>query len=152
MSHRGAYPSPSPAPPFRRNSGNLVKFSVRNSTLPRYTPPMVRSELVALLASHFPALTVKDAEQSVSVILTAIADRLAEGGRVELRGFGVFSLTLRPARMGHNPATGAPVAVPAKYALYFKPGHELRDRVAAAANGEGRSAPAKVGEVELEPG
>lgn len=97
---------------------------------------MTRSQLVALLASRFPALTVKDAEESVSVILTGIANSLAGGGRAEIRGYGTFSVNLRPPRLGRNPATGASVPVPAKHVPHFKPGKELRDRVAASAKTE----------------
>ena len=111
---------------------------------------MTRSELVALLASRFPALTVKDAEAVVSVILTAMAERLADGngGRVEIRGFGTFTANRRPPRIGRNPATGTSVPVAAKYVPHFKPGRELRTRVAATAKGEGRGAPTQVKEPE----
>ncbi len=98
---------------------------------------MTRSEFVALLASRFPALTVKDAEASVSIILTAIAEKLATvRGRAEIRGFGTFTANYRPARIGRNPATGVAVSVPAKRVPHFKPGRELRNRVAASAKSE----------------
>jgi integration host factor subunit beta len=97
---------------------------------------MTRSELIAKLASRYRSLTAADVEASVSIILTAIAEKLAEGGRVEIRGFGTFTANYRPPRIGHNPATLAPVSVPAKYAPHFKPGRELRDRVAASAKSE----------------
>jgi len=115
---------------------------------------MVRSELVVRLASRFPALTVKDAEAVVSVILTAIAERLADGagGRVEIRGFGAFTANYRPPRIGRNPKTAAAVPVEAKYVPHFKPGLILRDRVIASAKGEGRSTQAKAGEPAHEPG
>jgi len=115
---------------------------------------MVRSELVALLASRFPSLTVKDAEESVSVILTAIAERLSDGndGRVEIRGFGAFTANYRPPRIGRNPKTAAAVPVEAKYVPHFKPGRVLRDRVMASAKGEGRSAAAKAKELAHEQG
>jgi len=115
---------------------------------------MVRSKFVVLLASRFPALTVKDAEESVSVILTAIAERLSDGndGRVEIRDFGTFTANLRPPRIGRNPKTAAAVPVEAKYVPHFKPGRVLRDRVMASAKGEGRSAPVKAKELETETG
>jgi len=115
---------------------------------------MVRSELVALLASRFPSLTVKDAEAVVSVILTAIAERLADGndGRIEIRGFGTFTANRRPPRIGRNPATGVAVSVPAKRVPHFKPGRDLRTRVAAAAQGEKHSAPPKAKELAHEQG
>jgi integration host factor subunit beta len=97
---------------------------------------MTRSELIARLSARFPALTVKDAAESVSVILTGIANSLAGGGRAEIRGYGAFSVNLRPPRLGRNPATGASVPVPAKHVPHFKPGKELRDRVAASAKSE----------------
>ena len=117
-------------------------------------PTMTRSQLVALLASRYPALTVKDVAASVSVILTAIAERLSDGndGRVEIRGFGTFTANRRPPRLGHNPATLAPVPVPAKYAPHFKPGRELRTRVVAADQGGNHSAPTKVKELAHEQG
>ena len=142
-------------PLFGRNdSGNVARIPPSQHR-PRLTlPTMVRTELVTLLASRFPALTVKDAEAAVSVILTAIAERLSDGndGRVEIRGFGTFTANRRPPRLGHNPATLAPVPVPEKYAPHFKPGMALRTRVAAAAKGEKRSAPAKAKEPEQVPG
>lgn len=90
---------------------------------------MTRSELVARLAPHFPQLTQQDAYVSVSVILDAIGDRLAAGDRVEIRGFGSFQVNVRPPRMGRNPKTGVKVPVPAKPAVQFKPGVEMRERV-----------------------
>ncbi|MCX7896644.1 MAG: integration host factor subunit beta [Rhodocyclaceae bacterium] len=90
---------------------------------------MTRSELIARLAERFPQLVFKDAELSVKVLLDAIAGALAQGERVEIRGFGSFSLNFRPARQGRNPKTGEPVTVPAKYAPHFKAGKELRQRV-----------------------
>jgi integration host factor subunit beta len=88
-----------------------------------------RSQLVATLAGQFPNLTAKDAEVSVTVILDAIKNSLAKGDRVELRGFGSFSLSYRPPRIGQNPRTGEKVTVPAKYVPHFKPGKELKMRV-----------------------
>ena len=87
---------------------------------------MTRSELITKLAARFPQLTRADAETSVLVILDRIADQLAHGGRVEIRGFGVFKINIRPARRGRNPKTGERVDVPAKPAPHFKPGMELR--------------------------
>lgn len=114
---------------------------------------MVRSEFVALLASRFPALTAKDVAVSVSIILTAISEKLATvGGRAEIRGFGSFTANYRPPKLGRNPRTGVSVPVPAKYVPHFKPGRELRARVATAALREKRSAPAKVREPETESG
>lgn len=97
---------------------------------------MTRSELVALLSSRFPQLTAKDAEVAVKEIITAISETLVAGGRVEIRGFGVFSLSHRPPRTGRNPKTGEKVAVPAKSVPHFKAGKELRESVDA---GDGRA-------------
>ncbi|MBT9571432.1 MAG: integration host factor subunit beta [Pseudomonas umsongensis] len=94
---------------------------------------MTRSELTILLAERFPQLVQKDAEMAVAEILQAIHAALAEGNRVEIRGFGSFGLTYRPPRQARNPKTGAPVAVAGKWAPAFKVGKELRERVNAAA-------------------
>ena len=90
---------------------------------------MTRSELTAALAQRFPQLVQKDAEMAVAEILGAIAVALAAGNRVEIRGFGSFSLNYRPPRTGRNPKTGEKVAVPGKYVPHFKAGKELRERV-----------------------
>jgi integration host factor subunit beta len=90
---------------------------------------MTRSELVSMLADRFPQLVRADADLSVSAMLDAIAGRLAQGGRIEIRGFGSFSLNHRPARVGRNPKTGEKVSVPAKRTPHFKPGKELRESI-----------------------
>ena len=90
---------------------------------------MVRSELVTRIAARFPALAEKDADIAVKEIIDAISAALAHGDRVEIRGFGSFSLNYRPPRTGRNPKTGATVAVLGKYAPHFKAGQELRERV-----------------------
>jgi integration host factor subunit beta len=90
---------------------------------------MTKSELIAKLAGRFPQLVVKDAELSVKSILDAMAEKLATGKRIEIRGFGSFSLNYRPPRLGRNPKTGAKVQVPEKYVPHFKAGKELRERV-----------------------
>lgn len=91
---------------------------------------MTRSELIATLAQRFPQLVRPDAEMAVGEILDSIARTLADGGRVEIRGFGSFALNYRPPRIGRNPKTGEKVAVPGKYAPHFKPGKELRALIA----------------------
>jgi integration host factor subunit beta len=94
---------------------------------------MIRSQLIAKIASRFPTLASKDTEAAVAVILTAISEELAtDGGRVEIRGFGTFTANYRPPRTGRNPRSGASVPVPAKYVPHFKPGRPLRERIAAA--------------------
>lgn len=90
---------------------------------------MTKSELIARLAKKFPHLKHVDAGISVDLILQAIGDRLAAGGRAEIRGFGSFSLNIRPPRIGRNPKTGERVEVPAKTVPHFKPGVELRQRI-----------------------
>ena len=94
---------------------------------------MTRSDLIAVLASRFTHLTEKDAEIAVKEILDAIGDSLAKGDRVEVRGFGSFSLNYRPPRTGRNPKSGDPVSVPAKYVPHFKAGKEMRERVEESA-------------------
>lgn len=90
---------------------------------------MTKSELIAKLAERFPQLVVKDAELSVKAILDAMTHKLSSGERIEIRGFGSFSLNYRPPRMGRNPKTGERVQVPEKYVPHFKAGKELRERV-----------------------
>ena len=87
---------------------------------------MIRSELLAALAQDNPELRAEEVEQIVDIFFDEIANRLAEGGRVELRGFGAFSTREREARKGRNPRTGESVDVPAKKVPYFKPGKEMR--------------------------
>lgn len=90
---------------------------------------MIRSELVQLLARDNPDLSPKEVEKIVAKFFEAITQRLAEGGRVELRGFGAFSTRTRDARLGRNPRTGDAVDVSAKRVPYFKPGKEMRVRL-----------------------
>lgn len=90
---------------------------------------MTKSELVTLVNYHFPQLPRVDADMAVNEILNAIARTLVDGGRVEIRGFGVFSLNYRPARVGRNPKTGEPVRVPSAYTPHFKAGKKLREAV-----------------------
>lgn len=90
---------------------------------------MIKSELIAQLASENPHLTQKDIERVVGVILEQMTQALESGGRVELRGFGAFSVRSRPARDGRNPRTGEKVAVKAKHVPFFKSGKELRERL-----------------------
>jgi integration host factor subunit beta len=90
---------------------------------------MIRSELVAMLAADNPDLAVKEVERVVDAFFDSIAEHLAQGGRVELRGFGAFSTRPRTARTGRNPRTGAAVEVDAKRVPYFKPGKDMRARL-----------------------
>ena len=90
---------------------------------------MIRSELVQKLCQDFPDLTQREVESVVSAVFDSITDQLAQGGRVELRGFGAFSTRKRDARLGRNPRTGESVQVDAKRVPYFKPGKEMRERL-----------------------
>jgi len=90
---------------------------------------MVRSELVARLARANPHLTRAEADCAVEALLAAIVDALAEGRRVELRGFGAFSVRARDGRIGRNPRSGTAVPVAPKRVVYFRPGKELRLRL-----------------------
>jgi integration host factor subunit beta len=92
---------------------------------------MTKSELVWRLANANPHLLQRDVERVVCTIFDEVAGTLAEGGRVELRGFGVFLLKQREARTGRNPRTGASVAVADKIIPFFKSGKRLRERLNA---------------------
>ncbi|MFZ2628322.1 MAG: integration host factor subunit beta [Rugosibacter sp.] len=92
---------------------------------------MTKSELINRLAERFPQLGVKDADFAVKVLLDALSDALVSGNRIEIRGFGSFSLSYRPPRVGRNPKSGEKVHVPEKYVPHFKAGKELRERVDA---------------------
>lgn len=90
---------------------------------------MIRSELVQKIAAENKDLRVEEVEQIVDLFFDAIVKQLADGGRVELRGFGAFSTRARESRTGRNPRTGESVAVDAKKVPYFKPGKEMRERL-----------------------
>ena len=90
---------------------------------------MIKSELVQKIAERNPHLYQKDVENIVNSILTSISNALAKGDRVELRGFGAFSVKNRGARVGRNPRTGARVDVEEKWVPFFKTGKDLRDRL-----------------------
>ncbi|QIK96405.1 integration host factor subunit beta [Sphingomonas sp. HDW15A] len=90
---------------------------------------MIRSELVQKLCGDFPDLTQREIELVVTALFDSITEQLADGGRVELRGFGAFSTRQRDARVGRNPRTGEAVDVKAKRVPYFKPGKEMRERL-----------------------
>jgi integration host factor subunit beta len=90
---------------------------------------MTKSELIDRITDKQAQLSSKDVELTVKSILEYMSQMLSEGGRIEIRGFGSFSLHYRVPRIGRNPKTGAPVALSGKYVPHFKPGKELRDRV-----------------------
>ena len=88
---------------------------------------MIKSELVQAIAAENPHLYQRDVEHIVNAILDSITEALARGDRVELRGFGAFSVKNRPARTGRNPRTGARVQVEEKFVPFFKTGKEMRE-------------------------
>ncbi|MFV1997314.1 MAG: integration host factor subunit beta [Acidiferrobacterales bacterium] len=90
---------------------------------------MTKSELIEALAAKQPQLEHKDVELAVKELLEQMSSALAMGDRIEVRGFGSFSLHYRPPRVGRNPKTGTTVHVSNKYVPHFKPGKELRERV-----------------------
>ena len=90
---------------------------------------MTKSELIELLAMRQDHLSHIDVELSVRTIIDQLGRSLSEGERIEIRGFGSFSLHRRAARMGRNPRTGEAVSLPVKYVPHFKPGKALRERV-----------------------
>ena len=92
---------------------------------------MTRSDLVEELAALFGQLTHHDAEYAVKKILDTMSDALVRGHRIEIRGFGSFSINRRPPRMGRNPRSGESVAIPEKRVPHFKPGKALRESVDA---------------------
>ena len=92
---------------------------------------MTRSDLVDAMAARFAQLGQRDAELAVKAILESMADALVRGQRIEIRGFGSFSVSHRPARLGRNPRSGEQVAVPEKRVPHFKPGKALREQVDA---------------------
>ena len=90
---------------------------------------MIKSELVARIAAQNPHLYQRDIENIVNTILGTVVDAMKNGDRVELRGFGAFSVKNRPARTGRNPRTGESVEVEEKWVPFFKTGKELRERL-----------------------
>jgi integration host factor subunit beta len=90
---------------------------------------MTKSELIEMLVRKQSQLGYRDVELAVKTMLEHMGQTLATGERIEIRGFGSFSLHYRPPRVGRNPKSGDPVSLPAKYVPHFKPGKELRERV-----------------------
>jgi integration host factor subunit beta len=103
-----------------------------DDTVPRPTgirPRMTKSELIELIARKQPQLGYKDIELAVKTLLEHMVSALSTGERIEIRGFGNFSLHYRPSRIGRNPKSGEPVSLSTKYVPHFKPGKDLRERV-----------------------
>ena len=92
-------------------------------------PTITRSELIESLVEKQPHLAHKDVELAVKAILDSMAGAFEQGERIEIRGFGSFSLHYRPSRVGRNPKTGQSVNVEDKFSPHFKPGKELKERV-----------------------
>ena len=90
---------------------------------------MTKSEQIERLVQRQAHMSHRDVELAVKLLLDDVITELASGGRVEIRGFGSFSVHHRPARRGRNPKTGEAVDIPRKYVPHFKPGKELRERV-----------------------
>lgn len=93
---------------------------------------MTKSELIEILTERQAHLKADDVDLGVKSLLDMMGSSLAGGERIEIRGFGSFSLHYRPARTGRNPKTGDAVALPGKHVPHFKPGKELRERVSGA--------------------
>lgn len=98
----------------------------------RYKTVMLRSELIDKLHDDNPHLTRNDMERVVAVVLESVTQTLERGARVELRGFGAFSVRHRKARAGRNPRTGEDVFVPEKHVPFFRTGKELRENIDAS--------------------
>lgn len=95
------------------------------------TDMLIKSQLIAELSKNFPHLPEKDIALAVNTIIDHMSDTLSQGGRIEIRGFGSFNLHYRPPRRAHNPKTGEKLITNPKYAVHFKPGKEMRERVNA---------------------
>ena len=90
---------------------------------------MTKSELIEVIANEQNHLAYRDVELAVKCMMEQMSEALANGQRIEIRGFGSFALHFRPPRVGRNPKTGEAVPLPGKHVPHFKPGKELRDRV-----------------------
>ncbi len=93
-----------------------------------YVPSLTKSDLIDNLARNQGHLAYKDVELAVKSLIEKMSSALSNGDRIEIRGFGSFSLHYRPPRIGRNPKSGDRVSLPGKYVPHFKPGKELRDR------------------------
>ena len=100
---------------------------------------MTKSELIAILASRYPQLAARDTDIAVKTVLDAMTQALVNGQRIEIRGFGSFSLSQCSPRVGRNPKSGEKVMVPGKQVPHFKAGKELRERVDAAFEAENKA-------------
>ena len=112
---------------------------------------MTKSELIEKIAAVQSQLSLRDVELAVKMMLDHMAEALAEGERIEIRGFGSFSLHYRAPRQGRNPKTGERVELLGKYVPHFKPGKELRERVNLSLQREGVRQPEVPSRVERGP-
>jgi integration host factor subunit beta len=124
------------AGPIGQHAALRYKSMTRGARLGRATsraivtgPHMTKSELIEIIAAKQKHLPAKDVELALKQMLEIMSDALATGERIEIRGFGSFSLHFRPPRQGRNPKTGEAVALSGKYVPHFKPGKDLRERV-----------------------
>jgi integration host factor subunit beta len=90
---------------------------------------MTKSQLIERICFKLPHLLQRDVEMAINITIDAMTRHLAKGDRIEIRGFGGFSIVQRAARMGRNPKTGEQVSLPIRHATHFKPGLDLRERV-----------------------
>lgn len=90
---------------------------------------MTKSDLIQILSARYGQISARDMEQAVKAIVDHMAETLTTGNRIEIRGFGSFSIRYRPPRLGRNPKTGTRVELGSRYVPHFKPGKGLRDRV-----------------------
>jgi integration host factor subunit beta len=95
---------------------------------------VVKSELIQALKDKFPELQTRDVELAVNCILTQMEDALAQGERIEIRGFGSFDCWYKPPRLARNPKTGEVFNLPTKATAHFKPGKDMKDRVNASSH------------------
>jgi integration host factor subunit beta len=114
--------------------GLLVYISVIKRTQTKSSVEMTKSELIERIAAKQQQLSTKDVELAVKTILEQMSQTLATGERIEIRGFGSFSLHYRAPRKGRNPKTGDSVQLTGKYVPHFKPGKEMRERVNESIN------------------
>lgn len=93
---------------------------------------LIKSQLIAAISKKFSSLAEKDIVLAINTIIEQMSQTLSQGGRIEIRGFGSFSLHYRPPRRAHNPKTGEKLLTHPKYAVHFKPGKEVREKVNAS--------------------
>ena len=105
---------------------------------------MTKSELIEAIAREQNHLAYRDVELAVKCMIEQMSQSLASGERIEIRGFGSFSLHYRPPRVGRNPKTGDSVSLSGKYVPHFKPGKELRERVNERGEGDGAAEMARL--------